>query len=63
MLTSLAGCSLIQSVAQTTCQMPPLPTKPTLDVIQNADGGMTLNRDDTEELGIYILELERGFSC
>ena len=62
-IKSLAGCSLIQSVAQTTCQMPPLPTKPTLDVIQNADGGMTLNRDDTEELGIYILELERGFSC
>jgi len=43
--------------------MPPLPTKPTLNVIQNADGGMTLNRDDTEDLGIYILELERGFSC
>jgi hypothetical protein len=35
------------------------PTKPTLQVIPQADGGICLNRENTAKLGAYILELEK----
>lgn len=41
--------------------MPPMPTRPELEVIANPGGGITLNGEDTAKLGIYIEELERGW--
>jgi hypothetical protein len=35
------------------------PTKPTLQVQTQNDGGICLSKDDTKLLGIYILELEK----
>jgi hypothetical protein len=39
---------------------PIAPTKPSLDVIQMEDGSMCMDAQDAENLGIYILELERA---
>lgn len=50
---SVAGCHH--------ATMPPRPTSPTLDVQVTEDGGMCLERGDTEALGVYIQELERGY--
>lgn len=54
----LTGC------VTTNCPtMPAKPTKPTLESIQQtSEGGMTLSKADAEKLGIYILELERGYN-
>ena len=50
-LVILAGCQTSQSVT--------LPTKPTLAVMVQTDGGMCLNAEDTGRLAVYIIELER----
>ena len=50
-LSILAGCQTSQSVT--------LPTKPTLAVMVQTDGGMCLNAADTGRLAVYIIELER----
>ena len=36
-----------------------VPTKPTLEITILEDGGMCLDKDGAEKLGVYILELER----
>jgi len=57
--TILLVLSLITLVG---CQSGPclMPTKPAMPgVILNADGGITLPRRETEDLMIYIVELER----
>lgn len=42
--------------------MPAMPTKPTLPSIRvTFDGGIVLDRKDTEAISVYILELERGY--
>lgn len=57
-LLMLSGCLTLPSCPQ----MPPIPAKPTLDsVTTNSQGGISLNREDTERLGRYILQLERGY--
>ncbi len=35
-----------------------VPIKPILDVTVTEDGGMCLDRDDTERLGIYLLQVQ-----
>ena len=35
------------------------PTKPTLQITPQNDGGICLNRESAAKLGAYILELER----
>lgn len=57
-LVALAGCGgLVRSDA-----MPPKPAKPTLSSIAaTPEGGITMDRDDTERLMKYILDLERGY--
>ena len=53
----LTGC-----VATECPTMPAKPTKPKLESIQQtSEGGMILSKDDAQKLGIYILELERGY--
>jgi hypothetical protein len=52
-IISLAGC--IGS------QMPPKPTKPTIDILPRDGGGMCLDRENTIRLGDYILQLESGY--
>lgn len=43
--------------------MPAKPTKPTLESLKpTSEGGITLNKADAERLGVYILELERGYT-
>ncbi len=43
--------------------MPAMPAKPKLPgMMVNPDGGVTMDRDSTERLGRYILELERGYN-
>lgn len=37
------------------------PTKPTLKVETTTSGGICLSKEDSTKLGIYILELERGY--
>lgn len=49
-LTTLAGCQTPRVT---------LPTKPTLAVQVQTDGGMCLNAADTGRLAVYIIELER----
>jgi hypothetical protein len=41
--------------------MPPMPTKPQLTPTASSDGGVCFDRQDSAELGIYILDLERGY--
>lgn len=38
------------------------PTKPTLQVQSQTDGGICLDRQNTLKLGNYILELEKGYA-
>lgn len=54
-LITLAGC------VPTCPQMPNLPTSPVLDVQKAIDGGIILSKDDAVKLGVYIIELERGY--
>ena len=58
--TLLIGSILILVVAciQTT---PIKPTKPTLNVKKQSDGGICLDRADTKALGEYILNLEQQY--
>jgi len=42
--------------------MPMMPTKPALEVQIQSDGGMCLDAQSAERLGIYIIELERGYN-
>jgi hypothetical protein len=37
------------------------PTKPVLTIYPQQDGGMCLDRQNTKELGEYILNLEQGY--
>lgn len=53
LMTILVGCSPTQP------QEPaPKPTRPTLNIIRMPDGGMCLDKHNTELLGIYIMQLE-----
>jgi len=36
-----------------------LPVRPSLDVQQQENGGICLDREDTKELLLYIMQLER----
>lgn len=48
------------SISMAACQHQKTPpTKPTLQIKPQTDGGICLNRDDAIKLGEYILELER----
>lgn len=53
--------ALLCLVTLAACQTPQvtLPTKPTLAVQVQTDGGMCLNAADTGRLAVYIIELER----
>lgn len=51
LLVTLAGCQTSQSIT--------MPTKPTLDVQVQTDGGMCLSAESTASLATYIVELER----
>lgn len=56
----LAGLA-ITLVACTQAQepmRPPSPAKPTLNIIQMPDGGMCMDKNNTELLGEYIMQLE-----
>jgi hypothetical protein len=48
----IAACSQKQLVK---------PTKPTLQISKQVDGGICLDRQNTKELGEYILNLEQGY--
>lgn len=37
------------------------PTKPSLVIQKQQDGGICLDRQNTKELGEYILNLEQGY--
>lgn len=59
--TLLAGLISISVMACLSTPVKPIaPTKPSLDVIQMEDGSMCMDAQDAENLGIYILELERA---
>jgi len=49
--STLTGCA--------TKPMRQKPTVPDLKVVEQGDGGMCLDRENTEKLGNYIIELER----
>jgi hypothetical protein len=58
LLVTLAGCETLRTALR------PSPTicvaaKPTLNVVQTADGGIQLDRDDTARLLIYIEQLRK----
>lgn len=55
LLISAAGC-----MTNPMTDRPPAPTKPTLEVKVQADGGVCLDKENTRKLGIYIQELERA---
>lgn len=60
----LIGLTIILTGCVTTnCPtMPAKPTKPTLESLKpTSKGGITLNKADAEKLGVYIIELERGY--
>lgn len=50
-------------ILTTACQQMPQtqikPTKPTLQIQKQIDGGICLDKDNAARLGEYILELER----
>jgi hypothetical protein len=48
-------------VILTACQQMPQkkPTKPTIQIQKQVDGGICLDRDNAAKLGEYIIELER----
>lgn len=50
---SLIGCATKLTPSR------PKPTIPEITVIEREDGGICFNREDTEKLGNYIIELER----
>jgi hypothetical protein len=55
----LASFAVILAGCQTMAQQPrPLPTKPTLKVIEH-QGLVCFDKGDAGQLGTYILELER----
>lgn len=54
LLATSAGCNSLP-----VAEKQPAPTKPTLTVEVRSDGGMCLDRENAEKLGVYILELER----
>ncbi len=56
LLITLAGCC-------TTKGMPPQPIKPTLEVWEWVDeeGGMCIDKDNTDKLLKYLKELEQGY--
>ena len=58
-LLSLSGCLTLP-----TCPaLPPMPPKPMLpSLLESSRGGIDLDRADTERLGRYIMELERGYT-
>lgn len=58
--TQLIGLVIILMGCQTPLPKTP-PTKPSLKVEVQSSGGMCLSKEDTNKLGIYILELERGY--
>ena len=49
MMTLLVGC-------RTT--LPPRPTKPTIEMEKQSDGGMCLDKENTRRLSDYIFRLE-----
>ena len=56
-ISTLTGCSLLMCQA-----MPEAPIKPKLESLSRTDDGeIALNRSDSEKLGLYILNLERGY--
>jgi len=42
-------------------QMPPKPTKPTIEYTPTGDGGFCLDRINASKLGTYIMQLEDGY--
>ena len=48
-------------VILTACQQMPQkkPTKPTIQIQKQVDGGICLDRDNAAKLGEYIMDLER----
>lgn len=52
----LVGLTAISTVACHSQQI--RPTKPTLQVIPQSDGGICLTKENAVKLGTYILELE-----
>lgn len=52
---------LLNTLAACQSSLPPLPTKPTLNMMAVNDGGLCLDSESTRRLSIYILELERGY--
>lgn len=63
LLAGLISISMTACTSVPTCPtLPPAPAKPQLpSLTQTPDGGMRLDRADTERLGRYILNLERGY--
>ena len=49
MMTLLVGCRTIS---------PPRPTKPTIEMEKQSDGGMCLDKENTRRLSDYIFRLE-----
>jgi hypothetical protein len=41
--------------------MPRIPVKPTLNEVRSVDGMVCFPRRDATKLGLYILDLERGY--
>lgn len=52
-IITLTGCQALQS------QNNPLPTKPTLRAVTQANGDVCFSKPHAKALGAYILELER----
>jgi hypothetical protein len=42
--------------------LPTKPPKPTLKIEKQADGGICLDRENSKELGKYILNLEQSYN-
>lgn len=58
LMSTLMACQAVPQCPE----MPMAPTKPTLPSIRTTQTGeMVLSRDDAAALGLYILELEKGY--
>ena len=51
-MTILMGCLQTNQIK---------PTKPTLNILPQKEGGICLDRENSIKLGTYILELEQGY--
>lgn len=62
-LTKLVMTLLIGSVIISGCASNKMlkPVKPTLTTVTEVDGKMCMSLQDASALGIYIIELERGY--